>query len=156
MASWPFSGLEKRIKAALSDGVITAEEREDLIDALAMLIGGAFIDSGAAAGTATRAFEMDGAHVEAMSVEGSTFLLTGKFILGPRKKCEELIQARGGLVAQSISKSVDYLVVGTLSSRDWKHEAFGRKVEAAMKLREKGHPIAVVSEEHWIKFLPSF
>lgn len=153
--SWPFSGIERRIASILADGEVTAEERDDLIDALAALVGGAFVDSGAAAGTATRAFEIDGLHVESLTIESNVFLLTGKFVLGPRKRCEDLIRVSGGLIAPSISRSVNYLVVGALSSRDWKHEAFGRKVEAAMRLREEGHQIAVVSEEQWVKCLPS-
>jgi NAD-dependent DNA ligase len=153
--SWPFSGVERRIAAILADGVVTAEEQDDLIEALAALVGGAFVDSGSAVGTSTRAFEIDGLHAESVTIDGNVFLLTGKFVLGPRRRCEDLIRGSGGLIAPSISKSVNYLVVGALSSRDWKHEAFGRKVEAAMRLREEGHPIAVVSEEHWVKFVPS-
>lgn len=152
--AWPFSGLSKRLSSVLADRVVTAEEREDLIDALAKLVGGAFIESGSAVGNATRAHEMDGLHTDEIRIPGSTFLFTGKFILGPRKKCEELVSRYGGSIASNISRQVNYLVVGTLSSRDWKHEAFGRKVEAAMQLRQEGHPVAVVSEEHWVRFLP--
>lgn len=152
--TWPFSGISKRLSSVLADRVVTAEEREDLIDVLAKLVGGTFIESGSAVGSATRAHEMDGFHTDEIRIPGSTFLFTGKFILGSRKKCEELISRHGGSTVSNISRQVNYLVVGTLSSRDWKHEAFGRKVEAAMQLRQEGHPVAVVSEEHWVRFLP--
>lgn len=150
VGSWPFSGVERRVESILADGVVTAEERDDLVDALAALVGGAFVDSGAAVGTATWAFEIDGLHAESVTIEGHFLLLTGKVVMGSRKRCEDLVRGGGGLIAPSISKSVNYLVIGSQGSRDWKHEAFGRKGEAAMKFREEGHPIAVVSEAHCV------
>lgn len=34
-------------------------------------------------------------------------------------------------------------------SRDGAHTTFGRKIEKAVSYREKGVPIAIVSEDHW-------
>jgi len=31
----------------------------------------------------------------------------------------------------------------------WIHENFGRKIEKAMKYRDEGVALAIVSEEHW-------
>jgi len=45
-------------------------------------------------------------------------------------------------------------VLGTFGSRDWVHTSFGRKIETAIRYRDKGAPIAIVSEDHWAASLP--
>lgn len=152
---WPLSIIAKRLDSILEDGIISDDEREDLVDTLSKLTGGAFVETGAAAGVATRAFEADGFHADPVVFTGNSFLLTGKFIFGSRSRCAEAITERGGALAAGVNKSLNYLVVGTLSSRDWAHEAFGRKIEAAVALRSSGCPVAVISEEHWTKYLQS-
>lgn len=79
------------------------------------------------------------------------FCLTGKFLHGSRKECQELTQARGGEVLDRMNRFVHYLVVGTLSSKDWMFSSYGRKIEDAVKSRdEKGYAIRIVTEEMWL------
>jgi hypothetical protein len=40
-------------------------------------------------------------------------------------------------------------VIGSIGSRDWIHSTHGRKIETAVAMRERGHSIALVGEEHW-------
>jgi hypothetical protein len=42
-----------------------------------------------------------------------------------------------------------YLIVGEFSSRDWAHATYGLKIERAVEVRRKGHPLKIISEEHW-------
>lgn len=153
LETWPFNILSRRIADALADGIVTDEERLDLIDTISSLVGGAFIDTGSPVGNATRAHESEGLHCDELHIQNRLFLFTGKFVYGTREKCEQLVVAAGGAIACSVNKKLHYLVVGTLSSRDWKHESFGRKIEQAMQLRAEGHPVAVISEEQWVKSL---
>lgn len=53
----------------------------------------------------------------------------------------------------NIMQATDYLIVGLFGSEDWIHASFGRKIETALKMREKGHQIYIVPEEHWIQNL---
>ncbi|NTW43625.1 MAG: hypothetical protein HGB14_04130 [Anaerolineaceae bacterium] len=79
------------------------------------------------------------------------FCLTGQFLHGSRKECQELIVARGGEVINRMNRFVHYLVVGTMSSKDWMYSSYGRKIEVAVKNRdEKGYAIRIVSEEMWL------
>jgi NAD-dependent DNA ligase len=81
------------------------------------------------------------------------FCLTGRFIYGTRTQCEEAITARGGIVQKKPTSETAYLVLGIFGSTDWMHSTHGRKIEAAIDLEKRGHSIAIVAEEQWIKSL---
>jgi hypothetical protein len=57
--------------------------------------------------------------------------------------------AKGGLPAPSITKKLNYLVIGSVGSRDWAHSTHGRKIEKAVSYRNGGAPLAIIGEEHW-------
>jgi hypothetical protein len=84
-----------------------------------------------------------------ISYDSRVFVLTGHFAYGPRRICEAAITDHGGRCSSDVSMQTHYLVVGTFSSRDWKQSSYGRKIEKAVKLRAAGHPIGIVSEDHW-------
>ena len=48
---------------------------------------------------------------------------------------------------------LDYLVIGSLASREWAHTSHGRKIEKAMDYKKKGCSINIVSEEQWVQCL---
>ncbi|WP_292663272.1 BRCT domain-containing protein, partial [Nitratifractor sp.] len=75
------------------------------------------------------------------------------FTVGTRKQCEEIVVERGGKMQKYVTKSTDYLVIGDIGSEHWVHSSYGRKIEKAVNYREVGVPIAIVSENHWIKFI---
>jgi NAD-dependent DNA ligase len=80
-----------------------------------------------------------------------TFVLTGKFAFGSRKKCAEALVSRGGEAPdlKNISALTDYLVVGSLGSPQFKFESYGTKIQNAVyRRRNEGSP-AIISEEHW-------
>ena len=53
----------------------------------------------------------------------------------------------GGLVYDSVVNDLDYLVIGSGGNPCWAYACYGRKVEAAMRLRiEKGRPVLLVHE----------
>lgn len=70
-----------------------------------------------------------------------TFCLTGDFVYGPRRFCEERIKTLRGTVLSNVTKKLRYLVIGSLGSPEWKHGSFGLKVEKAMKYKRDGMPI---------------
>jgi hypothetical protein len=58
-------------------------------------------------------------------------------------------ESLGGVNAKSITKSLNYLVLGTYVTDSWAHENYGRKIEKAMVYRDKGVELVIITEEHW-------
>jgi len=52
----------------------------------------------------------------------------------------------GASVKQNVTKKVAVLVIGTIASRDWQFSSHGRKIEKAIKLKEKGSPVVIMTE----------
>ena len=85
-----------------------------------------------------------------ISFFGKRFLFTGTCAYGTRQECQVEVEKRGGINEKSVTKRLDYLVLGTYVTSSWKHENYGNKIEKAMQYRdEKGIPLAIVTEELW-------
>lgn len=117
-----------------------------LADLLALLSGlhGGALDDGVASGM-TAQLPLD--HGAVVTFGGMTFCPTGKFVFGPRAKVERAIVERGGAVSGQPTRATDYLVVGSLASRDWAATSYGRKIEAALAMRAAGGGIVIVGED---------
>jgi NAD-dependent DNA ligase len=147
---WPANVIGKRVGAILADGVVTQEEESELLELL-LKMNGAPPPTGTVEQLATRLpVDEPAPHVE---FGGRSFCITGKFVFGARKKCEAEIQARGGIIANGVTKELDYLLIGTVASRDWLHSSSGTKIEKAVKFRDSGCRVRIVAEEYWVKFL---
>lgn len=148
--SYPGNVLARRLERILADDVVDDEELEDLAGMLAELTGashGALVGANAATTLPLCRPQPE------LRFEGSLWVFTGKMAYGPRKVCEQEIQARGGSCASNITQKTSYLVIGTIGSRDWAHTSHGRKIEQAVGLRERGIPIAIIGENHWASAL---
>lgn len=148
--AFPLNVIKNRIEDILADNIITQEEREDFYQTLTQIIGGDYHESGSASGTST-SYGIE--EPDSIIICGSSFCLTGAFISGSRDKCEQAIKRFGGIPAKSVTKNLDYLVIGTLASRDWIAESHGRKIEKAIYYKEKGHPVIIMAEETLVKFI---
>jgi NAD-dependent DNA ligase len=147
---WPGEVVYARVKDVLADNVITDDERKYLESTLSQLIGGTMQETGTAFGGST-SLPLD--QVGEVTVDGRKFCFTGKFLYGTRKACVKAIEARGGTFVPRVRTDLDYLVIGTLSSREWANTSHGRKIEQAMKYKGKGIEISILSEEDWAKCL---
>ena len=74
-------------------------------------------------------------------LSGKTCVITGT-LSQPRGKIETLIKEHGGKVVKSVSKSLDYLIVG---------ESPGSKLEKANQINEKKPSITILSETELLK-----
>jgi len=148
--TWPGEVVYERVREVLSDGIITEEEREYLKQTLSDLIGGTLQDSGATSGLSTTLPIND---VDLIKIKGNSFCFTGNFLFGTRKACERAIDEREGAISPRIRTDLDYLVIGSLASREWAHTSHGRKIEKAMEYKKKGYPITIISEEQWVQYL---
>ena len=153
---WPFPAILQRIELIYSDGVATDEECEELGEMLKALLGGEQEDSepevAAEKNKTTRLPLCDPAPTP-IQIVGSTFCITGKFAYGSRSKVSEEIENRGGFMVDRVLTDTSYLLVGSFTSRGWKHGTYGNKIESAMSYRDRNHPIHIIGEEHWITFL---
>lgn len=149
--NYPGRELFALVKEILSDGVITAEESTSLHKALVDFTG-CDLDSGVVDGLATR-LPVDSEFLP--QVEGKVFCLTGVFMAGKRSIVEDRVKSAGGIIISNITKNLDFLVIGTLSSRDWKFSSHGRKIEKAINYRdEEGAKLKIIAEENLFEFLP--
>jgi hypothetical protein len=143
--AFPGDVVYNKVKEILSDGVVTEAEREHLIKVLRDLIGAPETDLAAAARVIEPAYDQ----LDRIDFAEKYFLLTGEFIHGPRKHCETVIKERGGLISKSVNKRLNYLIIGSLGSVEWKHGSFGTKIEKVMQYKREQVPIYVVKEAVW-------
>ena len=148
--AWPCSVLYPRIQSMLEDGTLQNEEERELLGLLLQVTGGNPQALDAHSLTSTLPLRRP---VPDVLIPSNAFCFTGKFLYGTRSKCEEAVLLRGGKVVESITEDLDYLVIGLVGSRDWVHSTFGRKIEKAVGYRDKGIPITIVAEEHFIHAL---
>lgn len=147
--TWPGDVLHARVRTVLADGRVSEAERDYLLETLRKLIGGTLEDLGEAAHVSELMFDM----VESIRFNGATFCLTGDFVFAPRSVCADAIERRGGSVSSSVTRKVNYVVVGGLGSSEWKHGSFGTKIEKAMDLKRDGVPLLIVHEDPWANAL---
>ena len=81
------------------------------------------------------------------------FVFTGAFAFGSRTECQQEVIRRGGKTQNTVSRTVDYLVIGEEGSKAWKEGAYGNKIEAAVIARRECGMPAIVSEAHWMDAL---
>lgn len=139
---WPANVLVDRINRTLEDKVLLTEEREDLFTLLTEIVGQG--KDGPASSTSLPLTKPS----PPIFFTDHRFVLTGRFVMAHRSDVAYEIQARGGTVLDNVTSEAHFLVIGTIGSRDWLHSTHGRKIEKAVAMVERGHSIALVSEEH--------
>ena len=146
-----FDELDARIKKVLLDGLIHDEERNDLVSFMLQFVShlneearNCFVSNEIESDVPTAIYGQP-----PVDFENRSFCLSGSFqLFGSKSEIEGIIQSRGGVVVGAMTKNVNYLVVGSNGSSDWRFGSFGRKVEKAMQFKSKGITIEVI-DEHW-------
>lgn len=134
-----------KVEAMLSDGVLDDDEAKELMSILQQ-ISGESSELGEVAKTASLPIDNP---APSLTFQGKSFLFTGTCAFGTRKQCQAAVESLGGTNAKGVTKSLDYLVLGTYVTDSWVHETFGRKIEKAMEYRNTGVPLCIITEEHW-------
>ncbi len=80
------------------------------------------------------------------TARGKKFMFTGKLASMMRSQAQAKVKAIGGIVAGSVSKDLDYLVVGDDGSPLFGAGAKGDKILKAEKLINQGHELQIISE----------
>lgn len=81
-----------------------------------------------------------------ITIPDSVFCFTGASSFYTREQFMVLVTKLGGRVISSVSKNLNYLVIGADGNPCWAYACYGRKVEAAVNLRKQGFPIVLVHE----------
>ena len=136
-----------KVSRMLEDGVLDNEESKELLSILRKISG-----EPAAVGEVakTSMLPLDDP-MPTIIFDDRTFLFTGTCVFGTRRECQEQVELLGGINARGVSKSLDYLVLGTYVTDSWVHESFGRKIEKAVEYRDSGVPIVIMSEKQWLE-----
>jgi len=137
-----------RINQILSDGVVDDTEKAELLDTL-----NAFSNRDFELGETLKATTLPLCNpAPSLSFAGLRYCFTGTFSYGQRKHCEQAVAERGAS-AGGITQKTNVLVIGVYATDSWKHSSFGNKILQAAEWRTQGHPISIVSEEHWVRHL---
>lgn len=140
--------LYGRINEVLSDGILDAEECNELLETL-----NSFSNRDFELGEVLKSTTLPLCDPPpGLAFVGRTYCFTGTFNYGKRKDCEQAVAERGG-ASGSLTMRTDYLVIGVYATESWKHSSFGNKILRACEWRDQSVPISIVSEEHWIRHL---
>lgn len=167
LESWPANILYDRLTACLQDGRLDPDEQSDLIGLIAGIIKReassgeaqrkALLKSGYRAPGELKPGEYVSPSLEsplnqpppAIEFVKKSFVFTGVFDFGSRESCIEATEAMGATVNKSVTKKLDYLVIGNVGSDEWRFASFGNKIMKACEYRDSGCSLAVISENHW-------
>ena len=133
----------RQIRPMLADGILDQEEQEQLYTLLAEFAGD---PGGVGELLRSTSLPLDDPQPEII-FEGHTFLFTGTCAYGTRKQCKDFIEIVGGTNARSVTRDLDYLVIGTYVTKSWLHENYGTKIEKAMEYKERYGRPAIVAED---------
>jgi len=150
LESFPGNKIHQRIETILEDDVIDDEERKDLLDMLKSISGQQFLDTGCAECGATDFF---GEPIQLTSIQDKSVCFTGKFIAGSRKVMEGFAKSNSADIRSRVTKDLDYLIIGSMASRDWKFSSHGRKIESVINNQASGSTTKIINEETWMEFV---
>jgi NAD-dependent DNA ligase len=145
---WPIGVLVTRLNQVMADDRVDPDEIEDLRELFSKIT---------AVGVDVPPFENASTQLPltqpapTIIYPGRIFVFTGRFVFGTRKSCQRAVMERGGACQDSITRETSYLVIGEVGSRDWIHTTHGRKIEKAVEYVDRGCPIDIVAEEHWVR-----
>lgn len=150
--NYPGKYLYELIKKIKKDGVINKDESQLLYQAL-VDFSGTDLEYGVVDGMSS-ILPCD--QLDVVEVKNSSFCLTGSFISGKRATIAERINSAGGSIVDRVTHNTHFLVIGAMSSRDWRFSSYGRKIEKAILDRDNGRSnVKIITEELLIKSLPA-
>ena len=136
--AYPFNQILNKLERALSKQEISSVLETELLELIKNF------------------FKPDLDQCEFVALQDKVFCLTGNFNFGKRGELEKLIVLKQGIVSQSITKKVDYLVLGDKGSAGYKYGKYGSKINKALTMRSNGHKIELLSETRLMELLKTF
>ncbi|QNS14259.1 BRCT domain-containing protein [Mannheimia bovis] len=93
--------------------------------------------------------------VENASIKDSKIVFTGKFSICSRGLCEAFAKSLNATPTKNPSYQTTLVIVGSLGSNDWRTASFGKKIEEAKELQQRGAKLKIITENQWLEFMPS-
>jgi len=138
--------LRDTLFQAISDGVLTGDEADDIHAWIVRIVGDGYADTGMASiGTALAFDGMIDDH-SAVVFEGMCFVITGALRLAPRREIVAVIESLNGIFSRSITMKTNYVILASTASRDWKATHFGTKIEKAQEYLNQGAQLRFLPE----------
>lgn len=144
---WPYDEVDSIITMVLKDGRIDASEQSILHNFFAEFVALAdnrtivkppITHAGSVIGLCAVCPDLD--------FTQKRFAFTGASSKYSRVEFRALIERLGGQMTDSISKNLDYLIIGADGNPCWAYACYGRKVEIAVNLRKEGARILLIHE----------
>ena len=133
------------IKIAMSDGLISNEESNEICHWISRIVGDSYADTGLTSSEDLAMSEEYLYSVEALSLNEANVVITGEFRI-PRRLVVKALTGSGAIVKSSVSKRTKYLVVAAVVSPHYTTPNAGTKLKAAYALRSSGEPLGLVHE----------
>lgn len=144
---WPYDEVDSLVTAVLADGRIDISEHKLLqsffSEFIAVLDNCTIVNPKIAEGASLIGLC---AVCPDISFEGSKFCFTGASAKYSRVEFTSLVKRLGGVVVNSVSAGLNYLIIGAEGNPCWTYACYGRKVEKAVELRKQGARIILVHE----------
>lgn len=144
---WPYDEIDAIVTAVMADGKIDQSEQKVL---LSLFLDFVKLEDDVTISTPKilQGETITGlcAVCPEISFPASVFCFTGASARYTRGDLKALVERHGGKFSNNISKSMDYLIIGSNGNPCWAYACYGRKVEQAVKLRKAGHKILLVHE----------
>ncbi len=144
---YPGEMLARRVLHALEDGVIDEFERVALQEFLFDLVGEPDSLSGSMREPTRLPLDEP---VPTLLFDGQEYVFTGMLAAGTRDWASRQVTDRGGKCGKDVTRRTNFLVVGMLASEAWVQSTHGRKIMAAVRLRDQGLPVRIVGEQDWL------
>jgi hypothetical protein len=144
--TWPYDEIDGLITGVLSDGKIDEEEHRFLVAFTSeflrattnLVLESPFEESLIRFGVCASCPEI--------VFKDRRFCFTGESPAGARRHLEQVVAQLGGEPLPRVRADLDYLIVGAEGGKSWAFSCYGRKVEAAVKLRKSGARLTIAHE----------
>ncbi len=152
-STWPGNKVFTILSEMLTTSPLSASDEGELLALLTSITGNPDIVTQGQQASTLLPFDDP---MPDLFFENAVFVLTGTFKMGRRTEIEALVESLGAeVVKKNVRKDTDFLVVADIGSQAWIHSTHGRKIERAVELRDTHQTgLAIVSEEHFYRYLP--
>jgi hypothetical protein len=148
---WPYDEVSSLIMAILTDGTIDENEQRMLKSFFSEFI----VDTGRR--SVTEPMTAKGLSITGLcsvcptiTFSNSIFCFTGASHKHRRRDLHRMVVGLGGVVTDTVTQNLNYLVIGSGSNPCWAYACYGRKVEKAVELRKKGLKIILLHENDFM------
>jgi len=152
---YPYDEIKSVLLSVLADGIIDEEERKRLFAYFNEFVKISDIDIARKVKNEIIGVNIQGVCTSDPNIDftSKTFCFTGISQRAKRSEIASEINNLGGIFKNSVTKNIDYLIVGDNDNPCWAFACYGRKVENAIKLRKQGSRIQIIHELDFWDFI---